>query len=261
MSRCGGAISGRDARRFADVRVRAHTGAESFARENAMTQCPNDDADMWRVFNQFHYLCDTHRYQKLLARADLVRMVVDVPGDIVDCGTFKGISTLQFAQFLRIYKPHSGARVVSFDTFEARFPWVRPDEAASAADHMERLYEATAYEQLTEAIGRLGLGSQVEIVKGDIVETLPAYIADKPGFRIGLLHCDLDVFAATKKVLEAAWPRLCVGGIVVFDQYAVRNWGESDAADLFLSTLSHAPRLRSLPGAPTPTAYLVKEHY
>jgi predicted O-methyltransferase YrrM len=246
---------------FGDGATVAHTDPKSVTSENPVKNRADDEAAMWRVFNQFHYLCDTHRYQKLLARADLVRMVTEVPGDIVDCGTFKGISTLQFAQFLRIYKPHSGARVVSFDTFEARFPRVRADEAASAADHMDKLYDASAYEQLTEAIGRLGLGQQVEIVKGDIVETLPAYITDKPGFRIGLLHCDLDVFAATKAVLEVAWPRVCVGGVVAFDQYAVRNWGESDAADSFLATLPHAPRLRSLPGTPTPTAYLIKEHY
>ena len=132
---------------------------------------------------------------------------------------------------------------------------------ASAADHMDRLYEATAYDQLREAIPRLGLEKRVEIVRGDIVETFPAYLADKPGFRISLLHCDLDVYEATKTVLTLAWPRITVGGMVVFDQYAVRNWGESDAADEFLATLPHAPRLQTVPGTPTPTAYLVKEAY
>lgn len=226
-----------------------------------MSQSPANDAAMWKAFNEFHYLCDTHRYQKLLARAEFVRMIADVPGDVVDCGTFKGVSTLEFAHFLKIYRPHGAGKVVSFDTFEATFPRVRPDEAASAADHMERLFEESAYDQLTEAIARLGLSERVEIVKGDIVETLPAYLADKPGFRISLLHCDLDVFAATKATLEAAWPRITHGGIVVFDQYAVRNWGESDAADAFLETLPRPPRLRTVPGTPTPTAYLVKENY
>src|SRR5690349_5448123 len=100
-----------------------------------MSQSSPNDATMWRVFNEFHYLCDTHRFQKILARADLVRMIADVPGDIVDCGTFKGISTLQFAHFLKIYRPHGEGRVLSFDTFEARFPRVRPDEATSAIAH------------------------------------------------------------------------------------------------------------------------------
>ncbi len=33
-----------------------------------------DDDAMWETFNRFHYLCDTHRFQKLLARADLVAL-------------------------------------------------------------------------------------------------------------------------------------------------------------------------------------------
>lgn len=186
-------------------------------------------------------------------------MSADVPGDVVDCGTFKGISTLQFAHFLSIYRPNAEGRVVSFDTFEAHFPRVRPDEEDSANDHMDRLFEASAFDQLTDAVERLDLTQRVEIVQGDIVETMPAYLAERPGFRISLLHCDLDVYPATKSVLELCWPRLCVGGLVVFDQYAVRNWGESDAADEFLATLPNAPRLRVVPNTPTPTAYLIKE--
>ncbi|MSO74223.1 MAG: class I SAM-dependent methyltransferase [Alphaproteobacteria bacterium] len=224
-----------------------------------MKQSSNSDEQMWRIFNQFHYHCDTHRFQKLLARADVVRRTADVPGDIVDCGTFKGISTIQFAHFLEIYRPHGLAKVVSFDTFEAMFPRVRLDEMQSAKDHMDKLYDERALDQITEAVVRLGLEHRVEIVKGDIVETMPKFLADKPGFRISLLHCDLDVYAATKTVLALAWPRLAQGGIVLLDEYAVRNWGESDAVDEFLATLPNPPRLRTLDHTPTPTAYLVKE--
>lgn len=219
------------------------------------------DAAMWDAFNKFHYLCDTHRFQKILGRAELVRMIADIPGDIVDCGTFKGISTLQFAHFLKILRPNGAGQVVSFDTFEAVFPCVRDDEISSARAHMDDMYEASAYEQLTGAINKLQLADSVEIVKGDITTTLPKYLEARPGFRISLLHCDLDVYPATKVILEQAWSRLVVGGIVVFDQYAVGNWGESDAADEFFATLDCPPRLHVVPGAPTPTAYAVKEHY
>lgn len=217
-----------------------------------------DDAQMWEAFNRFHYLCDTHRFQKLMARADLVRDVADVPGDIVDAGTFKGVSTIQMAHFLKIYQPHGKAKVVSFDTFEAKFPRVREDEVASAERH-GKLFEETAYAQIGEAIERLDLAARVELVKGDITETLPAYLAERPGFRISLLHCDLDVYAATKSLLETAWPRVVAGGMVVFDQYAVDAWGESDAADEFLAGLKHPPQLKMLERTPTPTAYIVKE--
>ncbi|MDF1749673.1 MAG: class I SAM-dependent methyltransferase [Alphaproteobacteria bacterium] len=221
----------------------------------------NADTQMWEVFNKFHYLCDTHRYQKMLARADIVRQIRDVPGDIVDCGTFKGVSTLQFAHFLKIYRPHGAGKVVSFDTFEAMFPKVRADEMESAKAHMEDLYEESAFAQLTDAVEKLQLADIVTIVQGDITETLPAYIASRPGFRISLLHCDLDVYPATKSILELAWPRIVPGGIVLFDQYAVENWGEADAADEFFATFDNPPRVKILEGTPTPTAYAIKERY
>ena len=217
----------------------------------------SDDA-MWAAYNDFHYRCDTHRFQKLFTRAELVRRIADVPGDIIDAGAFKGTSTLQFAHALETYQPNSRTRVLSFDTFEAVFPQARADEKASADHHMQT-YDVTAYEMLSEAVKRQGLSNRVEIVRGDITETMPALVADRPGLRVSLLHCDLDVYAPTLTVLQNMWPRVVRGGIVVFDEYAVDNWGESDAVDEFFNTIPGAPKLKILPGSPTPTAYCIKE--
>ena len=62
---------------------------------------PNREA-MWDAYNRFHYLCDTPRFQKLVSRVELIQMISDVPGDVVDAGAFKGISTIQFAHMLQI---------------------------------------------------------------------------------------------------------------------------------------------------------------
>lgn len=224
-----------------------------------MKKRSEDDA-MWDAYNSFHYRCDTHRFQKLFARADLVRMIMQIPGDIVDAGAYKGTSTIQFAHLLQTYQPNSRSKVVSCDTFDAVFPQVRPDEAQSAQDHMTT-YDANAYDNLVETLNRSQLADRVEIVKGDITETLPEYVADNPGFRISLLHCDLDVYPATLATLNAVWDRIVPGGICVFDEYAVQNWGESDAVDEFFATFDDPPRLQMLSSSPTPTAYCVKQRF
>lgn len=220
----------------------------------------NAETEMWDAWNRFHYLADSHRFQKIFARADLVRMVRDVPGDIVDAGAYKGTSTLQFAHAINAYQPNTRKRVISFDTFDAVFPKAREDEAQTASDHM-KTYEATAYGELVKAIENHGLENRVEIVKGDITETMPQYVKDNPGFRISILHCDLDVYPATLETLKAAWHRIVPGGIAVFDEYAINQWGEADAVDEFLATLPNPPRLKMLESSPTPTAYCVKESY
>jgi predicted O-methyltransferase YrrM len=186
-----------------------------------------------------------------------MRMVRNLPGDVVDAGTYKGTSTIQFAHLLKTYQPNSRSKVVSFDTFEAVFPRLRADETQSAQDHMET-YDVNAYDNLIEALAGLELNERVEIVKGDITETLPKYVANNPGFRISLLHCDLDVYPATLSTLRTAWDRLVPGGICVFDEYAVANWGESDAVDEFFSTFEKPPRLQMLESSATPTAFCVK---
>ena len=40
------------------------------------------------------------------------------------------------------------------------------------------------------------------LIKGDVVKTLPVYLNNNKGFKISLLHLDLDIFRPTKFVLE-----------------------------------------------------------
>jgi hypothetical protein len=221
------------------------------------TDTENPVDRIFRIYNEFHYTCDTARFQKLFSRVELFRLIVDIPGDIIDAGAFKGVSTLQFAHLIEAYKPNSRAKVLSFDTFDANMPGAREDEKAGVESLMKE-YEATAFDVLTQTIKQQNLGERIKLIQGDITETIPAYFEANPGSRIAFLHCDLDIYAPTLATLKAAWPRVVPGGVVVFDEYAIDEWGESDAVDEFFTTLDNPPRLRTLPQSPTPTAYCIK---
>jgi predicted O-methyltransferase YrrM len=214
--------------------------------------------DAWKAYHDFFSMCDTSRFQKLFARMEVFRLVADSPGDIVDAGAYKGVSTILFAHMLKAYRPHSLSRVLCCDTFAPTFPHALPEEASGVAQ-LAADYDPMAHENLVAALDRLGLSDRVEILKGDIVETLPRYVEANPGFRVSLLHCDLDAYTPTLATLRAIWPRIVGGGVALFDEYAVRNWGESKAVDEFLDTLAPRPRLKALAVGPTPTAYCIKE--
>lgn len=57
--------------------------------------------------------------QKILARCELFKMVMDVPGDIVECGVFKGSGLYTWAKLMRLFRPNNEGRIVGFDFFEA----------------------------------------------------------------------------------------------------------------------------------------------
>ncbi len=225
-----------------------------------MFQTGDQRQKMWDTFIDFHYHCDTHRFQKIIARAELIRMVAQLPGDILDAGVFKGSSSLEFAHMIEIFNPHSRSRVYAFDTFEATFPDPHDYEKREAERHAAN-FDPKAYAHIEEAIKRLGLQKRLELVKGDIVKTLPQLLDSKPGLRSRLVHCDLDIYEPTIATLQNIWPRVVLGGVIAFDEYGEYNWGESNAVDDFLKTLEAPPKLRILDLGPSPTAYIIKESY
>ena len=68
---------------------------------------------------------------------------------------------------------------------------------------------------------------------------------------------DLDVDEATFYCLNAFYDRLVVGGVMIFDEYAINEWTESDAVDRFIKekklTLISTPYF-------APSAYLIKSY-
>lgn len=71
---------------------------------------------------------------------------------------------------------------------------------------------------------------------------------------------DLYVGEPTYKVLFELWDKVCINGIIVFDEYAYHQWDESIGVDNFLKTIEgkyimHPTNIFS------PTAYIKKIGY
>ncbi|MEC7288030.1 MAG: TylF/MycF/NovP-related O-methyltransferase, partial [Verrucomicrobiota bacterium] len=97
---------------------------------------------------------------------------------------------------------------------------------------------------------------RLELIVGDVAETALKYAQDNKGFRVSLLHLDLDTYSGTKAVLEALYDRVTPGGIIVCDEYGSPEWGESDAIDEFLKDRN--VMLKTVEFSAKPTAYFTK---
>ena len=53
---------------------------------------------------------------------------------------------------------------------------------------------------------------------------------DNPEFKISLLHIDIDLYEATKIILELLYPKVVNGGVIIFDEYGTFG-GETIAID------------------------------
>ena len=74
--------------------------------------------DLYDSFNNFILSSDTKVFGKLLARSLLFDKVKDIPGDIVECGVFKGTGIMTFLKIKKYLAPNSGKKVIGFDFFD-----------------------------------------------------------------------------------------------------------------------------------------------
>jgi hypothetical protein len=212
---------------------------------------------LWDAYNELLLSPDLDRVRKMLVRYDLFRRTLDVPGDIVECGVFKGVSLMYWLKLLQIYAPTSRKRVVGFDTFMPFAGEMRDYEVQNAQALLDEAnFKGTTPERIARYAREIGLEDKVELVAGDIADTANEYVKDNGGFRISLLHLDVDTYAATTAALSAFYDCITPGGLVICDEYAYRGWGESDAVDEFLS--GRSVPVKVVPFADTPTAYFVK---
>ncbi len=191
-----------------------------------------------------------------LFKWDVFKQVLEVQGSIVECGVRFGGGLFSFAQFSAILEPVNYQRkIIGFDTFEG-FPEITPEDLAteevSQHAHVGAFRIPSIQEDLAQAIRlfdmnrMIGQVPKIELVAGDINDTLPAYLAQNPHTIVSLLYLDLDLYKPTKIAIEQLLPRMSKGAVIAFDEVNSAEWpGETTA---LLEGLSlNALRLRRVP--------------
>jgi hypothetical protein len=127
---------------------------------------------------------------------------LELKGEIVEFGVFKGGTTMFLARLTRALK--RDWRVIGFDTFGG-FPPRR--SLFDMYSHPGAVF--TDFDSVARYLGAAG----VELVRGDIVETA-RQLADTP---VVVAFVDTDNYSSAKAAVEAIRENVVVGGAIVFD--------------------------------------------
>jgi hypothetical protein len=217
--------------------------------------------ELYDGFNDFIISSDLKIFGKLLARTLLFDKVKDIPGDIVECGVFKGTGIFTFLKLKRYFCPNTYKKVIGFDFFNSKelTEFLSPQDKKA----MTLLFEGRNFSHQNsykETLERKILDSgfedhEFELIGGDVSKTIINFREERPGVKISLLYLDLDLEQPTYDVLTALWDRVSSGGIIVFDEYAYHNWSESIGVDRFFQNKNI--KINSL-NFVAPSAYVVK---
>jgi hypothetical protein len=192
-------------------------------------------------FNGFVMSDDTRIFNKLITRALLYDKIKDIPGDIIECGVFKGSGTFTFLKLKNIFNPNSSKKYIGFDFFNTD-DLISSIQSEQDKTPMSILFNSRNFKhtnsfkmELEKNILDAGFSqSDFILVEGDVSITTKEFSESNPGLKISLLYMDVDLELPTYDVLTNLWNNMTKGGLIVFDEYGHHKWSESKGVDRFL---------------------------
>ena len=162
----------------------------------------------------------------------------DIPGDFVECGVWKGGSSMAAA--LTYQRTGRTPDLYLYDTYEGMSAPTEDDiDASTGATAEDLLNQASkdelvwCYSSLDEVKGNIGSTGypmdRVHMIKGKVEDTIPGTIPEQ----IAILRLDTDFYESTRHELVHLYPRLSHGGVLIIDDYG--HWlGARKAVDEYI---------------------------
>jgi len=162
-----------------------------------------------------------------------------IPGDIVECGVWRGGSMMIVAQML-VSLNDTSRKLYLYDTYEGM---------SVPTEHDKRIGGQSAETLLSEAPAQTGIWCYASLedvkrnllstgypkeniifVKGKVEDTIPGSLPQS----VALLRLDTDWYESTKHELEHLFPLLVKNGLLILDDYG--HWqGAKKAVDEYFS--------------------------
>ena len=162
---------------------------------------------------------------RILFFYEIYKKILHTHGVVMEFGVRWG-QTLSLLSALRgIFEPFNRHRkIIGFDTF-AGFKGMSEKDGALCKTVDGSFSVSKNYDQylesllgLQEALNPIPHLKKFELVRGDAMETIPAYLKRHPETIVSLALFDFDIYQPTKAALEAIKPHLFRGSVLVFDE-------------------------------------------
>ena len=201
--------------------------------------------NMFDAETHYNLFMNEERFSKLLIHYEVFKKIKNIPGSIIECGVFKGTSFSRFAMLRELIGNKKKNKLVAFDVFSDEFPntnfqnekiqrkhWIKTAGGSSiSTNQIDKIFKKKKIENY-------------ELIKGDVLKTIPKFIKNNPKLKISLLNIDIDFVETTQCVLDNFYDKVVKGGIVLFDNYqgvgtgGTFYKGETDTINKFLKKIS-----------------------
>jgi len=217
------------------------------------------------AYNEYDEFIDIYNICKPYTMTSIERMFAlykgveyivknNIPGDFVECGVWRGGSSMLIAMALNKFKVYD-RNIYLFDTFEGMTDPTEKDvdtQGRSAKKMKEAVEKNTKWcyadvEDVQNNMGKTGYPVQkIKYIKGKVEDTLPLFEEKE----LALLRLDTDWYESTLIEMKVLYPMLVSKGVLIIDDYghwagakkAIDEYIEEYNLALFLSRIDYTGR-------------------
>jgi hypothetical protein len=205
---------------------------------------------------------------RLFGVQEVYQKIINIPGCIIDVGTWRGQTAVMCENLRSIYEPlNLNRRIIAFDTFTGYKGFTSNDNSTNL--HKNGTYSTgEEYDELLNEIIELHEKNNVlghnygkhKIIKGDCLQTIPDFFNENSNEFVSLSFFDVNSYKPTLEAFKTIYNKTVPGGVIAFWQLSRK--GEVIQAegkvyvDEILNKYSHSLRsCKSYPGL----CYIIKE--
>jgi O-methyltransferase len=207
----------------------------------------NEMVDMEAKFGQFYEMCKPYTMTSIermyaIFKATEYICKNNIPGDFVECGVWKGGSSMMAALSL-IHFGRTSKELWLYDTFEGMSE--ATDKDVSYRGELGKDYKEESWPTFNEVVNNMEkvgyTDGGIRLITGKVEDTIPKYSP----MRISLLRLDTDWYESTLHELKHLYPLLIKGGVLIIDDYG--HWeGARKATDEYFESIGVFPMLNRI---------------
>jgi hypothetical protein len=136
----------------------------------------------------------------------------EVPGEVIECGSFRGATALLLALLGKMNGREQ--LMLLLDTFSGIPEVTKYDKSRTQGEFLPPIDQADI---IWRQASDLGIQERIEVHRGLFSETFA--VLEKRDLNFAFVHIDANIYGGTRDACQFTIPRTAPGGIVVFDDY------------------------------------------
>ena len=152
-----------------------------------------------QIYDKFLKETDVSRLQKILARYELFKKIIEVPGDICECGVFKGSGIFTWVKLMKLFKPNNNFNVVGFDLFGGKKGKLKFKYKLDKKVQSWHIPGTSSQEAIIKQCNKWNF-KNLKLIKE--IRLTTKYVKENFGTRIALLYLDVDNYDGSLSILR-----------------------------------------------------------